>query len=124
MVKEKKRKRIYAIQRKRNNNVIYKINKKEFELLDPDHIPNGKNMIVTNGAQGALWDHRSFPVPSTSVFDVTGAGDTFLAALVYGYITTNNIDESLMMGNRAAAIAVQQPGTYILTEEDVQKILY
>jgi len=29
-----------------------------------------------------------------------------------------------MMGNRAAAIAVQQPGTYILTEEDVQKILY
>ena len=41
-----------------------------------------------------------------------------------GYITTNNIDESLMLGNRAAAIAVQQSGTYILTEEDVQKILY
>jgi len=29
-----------------------------------------------------------------------------------------------MMGNRAAAIAVQQLGTYILTEEDVKKILY
>ena len=36
----------------------------------------------------------------------------------------NVIDESLMLGNRAAAIAVQQLGTYILTEEDVKKILH
>ena len=34
------------------SNVIYKINKKEFEALDPGNIPNGENMIVTLGGDG------------------------------------------------------------------------
>ena len=105
------------------NNVVYKINKKEFELLDPDHIPNGKNMIVTHGANGALWDHQTFPVPITRVFDVTGAGDTFLAALVFYYIQLPDMKESINFANRCAAIAVQSPGTYTLTMEDVDGIL-
>ena len=105
------------------NNVVYKINRKEFELLDPDHIPNGKNMIVTHGANGALWDHQTFPVPITSVFDVTGAGDTFLAALVFYYIQLPDLKESINFANRCAAIAVQHPGTYTLTMEDVDAII-
>tara|TARA_B100001250_G_scaffold403917_1_gene419083 strand:- start:30 stop:818 length:789 start_codon:yes stop_codon:yes gene_type:complete len=106
------------------NNVVYKINKKEFEMLDPDHIPNGKNMIVTNGAQGALWDHRSFPVPSTNkVFDVTGAGDTFLAALVFYYIQLPSMEESINFANRCASIAVQHTGTHTLTMREVDEIL-
>jgi len=105
------------------NNVVYKINKKEFELLDPDHIPNGKNMIVTHGANGALWDHQTFPVPITRVFDVTGAGDTFLAALVFYYIQLPDMKESINFANRCAAIAVQNPGTYTLTMKDVDGIL-
>ena len=105
------------------NNVVYKINKKEFELLDPDHIPNGKNMIVTSGANGALWDHQTFPVPITRVFDVTGAGDTFLAALVFYYIQLPDMKESINFANRCAAIAVQNPGTYTLTMEDVDAII-
>tara|TARA_Y200000002_G_scaffold170376_1_gene140603 strand:- start:547 stop:1302 length:756 start_codon:yes stop_codon:yes gene_type:complete len=105
------------------NNVVYKINRKEFELLDPDHIPNGKNMIVTHGANGALWDHQTFPVPITRVFDVTGAGDTFLAALVFYYIQLPDLKESINFANRCAAIAVQHPGTYTLTMEDVDAII-
>ena len=105
------------------NNVVYKINKKEFELLDPDHIPNGKNIIVTHGANGALWDHQTFPVPITRVFDVTGAGDTFLAALVFYYIQLPDMKESINFANRCAAIAVQNPGTYTLTMEDVDAII-
>ena len=105
------------------NNVVYKINKKEFELLDPNHIPNGQNMIVTNGANGALWDHKSFPVPITRVFDVTGAGDTFLAALVFYYIQLPDMKESINFANRCASIAVRNPGTYTLTMEDVDGIL-
>ena len=104
-------------------NVIYKINRKEFELLDPDHIPNGKNMIVTSGALGALWDHQTFPVPITRVFDVSGAGDTFLAALVFYYIQLPDLKESINFANRCAAIAVQNPGTYTLKMEDVDEIL-
>ena len=105
------------------DNIVYKINKKEFELLDPDHLPNGKNIIVTNGAQGALWDHQTFPVPITRVFDVTGAGDTFLAALVFYYIQLDDMKEAINFANRCAAIAVQNPGTYTLSMKDVDEIL-
>ena len=104
-------------------NIIYKINQKEFNLLDPDHIPKGENMIVTHGANGALWNHKTFPVPITRVFDVTGAGDTFLAALVFYYVQLPDMDESINFANRCAAIAVQNPGTYTLTMEDVDGIL-
>jgi len=102
-------------------NCFIKINDIEYEKLDDYNIDN---LIVTKGSEGCIYKQTLYPAEKVNVYDVVGAGDTFLAALVYGYITTNNIDESLMMGNRAAAIAVQQPGTYILTEEDVQKILY
>ena len=105
------------------NNIIYKINKKEFELLEPDHIPKGENIIVTHGANGALWNHKTFPVPITRVFDVTGAGDTFLAALVFYYIQLPSLDECINFANRCAAIAVQNPGTYTLTMEDVDGII-
>ena len=105
------------------NNIIYKINKKEFELLDHDYIPRGENIIVTHGANGALWNHKTFPVPITRVFDVTGAGDTFLAALVFYYIQLPSLDESINFANRCAAIAVQNPGTYTLTMEDVDGII-
>ena len=102
-------------------NCFIKINDVEYEKLDDYNIDN---LIVTKGYEGCIYNNTLYPSEKVNVYDVVGAGDTFLAALVYGYITTNNIDESLMMGNRAAAIAVQQLGTYILTEEDVQKILY
>ena len=104
-------------------NVIYKINQKEFNSLDPDHIPKGENIIVTAGAEGALWNKKQFQVPITRVFDVTGAGDTFLAALVFYYIQLESMEESIAFANRAAAIAVQNPGTYTLTMEDVDEIL-
>ena len=104
-------------------NVIYKINQKEFNSLDPDHIPKGENIIVTAGAEGALWNKKQFQVPITRVFDVTGAGDTFLAALVFYYIQLDSMEESIAFANRAAAIAVQNPGTYTLTMEDIDEIL-
>ena len=103
-------------------NCFVKINDVEYEKLQ--HECYIDNLIVTKGSEGCIYKQTLYPAEKVNVYDVVGAGDTFLAALVYGYITTNKIDESLMMGNRAAAIAVQQPGTYILTEEDVQKILY
>ena len=65
-----------------------------------------------------------YPAEKVNVYDVVGAGDTFLAGLVYGYLTYNDIEQALMLGNRAAAIAVQQLGTYVLQQEDIHEILY
>ena len=47
------------------------------------------------------------------------AGDTFLSALVYHYLNTGVMESSIPFANKAAAIAVSNPGTYVLTEDDV-----
>jgi bifunctional ADP-heptose synthase (sugar kinase/adenylyltransferase) len=106
------------------SNVIYKINQREFEALDPDSIPNRENMIVTLGGDGAVWNKKKFPCNDlVRTFDVTGAGDTFLAALVFYYIQLPYMEESIAFANKAAAVAVQNPGTYTLRMDDVDRIL-
>jgi D-beta-D-heptose 7-phosphate kinase/D-beta-D-heptose 1-phosphate adenosyltransferase len=81
-------------------------------------------MIVTMGANGAIWNKTQYPVKEIErVFDVSGAGDTFLAALVFYYIQLPSIEEAIAFANRAAAIAVQNPGTYTMKMDDVDSIL-
>ena len=100
-------------------NCFIKINDVEYENLDNYNI---ENLIVTKGSEGCVYNNTLYPSEKVKVFDVVGAGDTFLSALVFGYITTNDIDYSLMLGNKAAAIAVQHSGTYILKGEDIERI--
>tara|TARA_B100000700_G_scaffold59490_1_gene64847 strand:+ start:1053 stop:1787 length:735 start_codon:yes stop_codon:yes gene_type:complete len=102
------------------SNCFVKINDLECSSLSDDCFID--NLIVTKGSEGCFFNNKIYPAEKVKVYDVVGAGDTFLAALVYGYISTDNIDQALMMGNRGAAIAVQHPGTYVLQEEDVQRI--
>ena len=100
-------------------NCFIKINDVEYDKLDNYNI---ENLIVTKGSEGCVYNNTLYPSEKVKVFDVVGAGDTFLSALVFGYITTNDIDYSLMLGNKAAAIAVQHSGTYILKGEDIERI--
>ena len=102
------------------SNCFIKINDVEYENLDNYNI---ENLIVTKGSEGCIYNNILYPSEKVKVFDVVGAGDTFLSALVFGYITTNDIDYSLMLGNKAAAIAVQHSGTYILNGEDIERIV-
>jgi D-beta-D-heptose 7-phosphate kinase/D-beta-D-heptose 1-phosphate adenosyltransferase len=92
-----------------------KINETEYKKL------RGKpeNLIVTLGERGAMYKDKLYKGDKVNVFDVVGAGDTFLAALTYYYLMTNNIHHAILFANKAAAIAVQHPGTYVLNEEDV-----
>ena len=64
----------------------------------------------------------NYPAEKTKIVDVVGAGDTFLAALVYFHLLYGRIDEAIPFANKAASIAVQNFGTYVLTEEDVKNI--
>ena len=102
------------------SNCFIKINDVEYENLDNYNI---ENLIVTKGSEGCIYKQTLYPAEKVNVYDVVGAGDTFLSALVFGYITTNDIDYSLMLGNKAAAIAVQHSGTYILNGEDIERIV-
>ena len=95
-----------------------KINELESKTLEKDL----SNVIVTKGGEGAEYNNKFFPAEKVKVRDVVGAGDTFLAALTYGYMNHNNMEKAIPIANKAAAIAVSHPGTYVLTEEDVKQL--
>ena len=80
------------------------------------------NLIITRGGNGAEYEGKMYPAEKVNVFDVVGAGDTFLSALVYFYLVYGRIEDAIPYANRAAAIAVSHPGTYILNEKDVQSL--
>ena len=104
------------------DNVYWKINKKEYDDLIQDHLPNLSNLIVTLGSAGASWNGMIFKPQVVKVFDVCGAGDTFLAALVYEFLKTKNMQTAIEFANKAAAIAVTHPGAYHLTKKDIASL--
>jgi D-beta-D-heptose 7-phosphate kinase/D-beta-D-heptose 1-phosphate adenosyltransferase len=95
-----------------------KINENEYSKLIGEY----KNLIITRGSRGAEYKNVIYPSQQVNVHDVVGAGDTFLSALVFGYLTKNSIVDAIQLANKASAIAVSNPGTYVLTEEDVNGI--
>ena len=95
-----------------------KINEEEYSKLSY----KSENLIVTKGSKGADYQGKNYPAVGVSVFDVCGAGDTFLSALVYFYLLYGKIEKAIPYANKAAAIAVTHFGTYILSKEDVNEI--
>lgn len=96
-----------------SNITFIKINRKEYRL-SYDVIKNNdllkSKIIETLGSEGAVYRNRSYGVKKVEIKDLSGAGDTFLASLVFGYLTTGNIDESIELANRHATIVVQKRG--------------
>ena len=95
-----------------------KINEEEYSKLSY----KSENLIVTKGSKGADYQGKNYPAVGVSVFDVCGAGDTFLSALVYFYLLYGKIEKAIPYANKAAAIAVTHFGTYVLSKEDVYEI--
>ena len=100
-------------------NCIIKINEFEYERVLNKGTSN--DVVVTLGQNGAKWKQKTFPTKKVEVFDVSGAGDTFLASLVYGFVKSNCMETSLKFANKCASIVVKKSGTYALTEEDLIK---
>ena len=98
-----------------------KVNELEYGRMSHS---NYENLIITRGGKGAEYQGELYPAEKVNVFDVVGAGDTFLAALTYGYLKYGRIDKAIPLANRAAAVAVSHRGTYVLKEEDVKNLLH
>ena len=81
-----------------------------------------RNKIVTKGSAGAEYKGKIYPGEKVPCFDVAGAGDTFLTALVYFYLEYGKIEKAIPYANKAAAIAVQNQGTYVLTGDDINDL--
>lgn len=86
-------------------------------------------LVVTLSEEGMAivseLSYKLLPVKATEVFDVTGAGDTVLAAMAYFIASGLTVEEACELANHAAAIVIRRVGsaTTTLTEilQDVER---
>lgn len=101
--------------------LIFKINQIEWQRLSQSRHQLPENIIITLGDRGALYKDKIYPTQSSTVVDVCGAGDMFLSALAFHYISsyTPTMSDSINFANQAAGIAIQHQGVYVLNTTDV-----
>jgi D-beta-D-heptose 7-phosphate kinase/D-beta-D-heptose 1-phosphate adenosyltransferase len=99
-----------------------KINYHEY-LRSKDKIDNNgwlKNKtIITRGPNGCDFNGKNYPTKEVSVKDVAGAGDSFLAGLIFKYIHTYNIEESIEFANKCSTQVVQKRGVSIINKDEI-----
>jgi sugar/nucleoside kinase (ribokinase family) len=89
-----------------------KINELEFQKNHEVLSDNGfkEKLIVTLGSEGCRWNGKEFPVEAVPVKDVSGAGDTFIAGLVRGYLDTQDIESAIEFAQECTTKVVQKHG--------------
>jgi D-beta-D-heptose 7-phosphate kinase/D-beta-D-heptose 1-phosphate adenosyltransferase len=95
-----------------------KINELEYSKIKSECT----GLIVTRGAKGASVVHHDIEctAPNVEVSDVTGAGDTFLAALAFEYLKTKDIAQAVQFAVKASAVTVQHLGVHAPTLEEIK----
>jgi D-beta-D-heptose 7-phosphate kinase/D-beta-D-heptose 1-phosphate adenosyltransferase len=83
----------------------------EFEMKKNKMFSNYKNIIVTMGSKGAVYENTSYPTlnPKETI-DVSGAGDTFTASFILKYYETKDIPNSIVFANKMSSIVVSKRG--------------
>jgi len=87
------------------------------------------NIILTCGEKGAYLFEKEkkqqyyLPSKAKEVYDVSGAGDTFIATVALSIATNTNLYESVILGNEAAGIVVGKLGTATLSSSELKKII-
>ena len=92
--------------------------KKNHELLSDDGFK--EKLIVTLGSKGCRYNERDFSVEEVPVKDVSGAGDTFIAGLVRGYLDTNNIESAIEFAQKCTTRVVQKHGVATVTLKELE----
>jgi bifunctional ADP-heptose synthase (sugar kinase/adenylyltransferase) len=112
-----------------NNKKVFLDSKKdltEIELsnlflikLNEDEYNNNKNIVdsnlakfvITLGPKGAKHNNIIYESPKPQeTIDVSGAGDTFIAALVSKYLDTDDISQSIEFANKMSSVVVSKRG--------------
>ncbi|HEY9821921.1 MAG TPA: D-glycero-beta-D-manno-heptose-7-phosphate kinase [Candidatus Sericytochromatia bacterium] len=97
--------------------------------LDLLELTQAQQMLITRGDEGmSLFDrtggeHHIPAFNRTDVFDVTGAGDTVVAALTLSLCAGASVWEATVLGNLAASIVVRQFGTATTNPEEMKAAL-
>jgi len=110
----------------KDENSLYKAGK---DLLN---LTNAQKILITRGEDGmSLFEKEDNEVKiahipafnRTDVFDVTGAGDTVVAALTLALAVGANFFDAAILGNLAASIVVRHFGTATTTTTEMKETL-
>jgi D-beta-D-heptose 7-phosphate kinase/D-beta-D-heptose 1-phosphate adenosyltransferase len=83
-----------------------------------------RNLVVTLGADGMLLSRqgvpgRRIPTAAREVFDVSGAGDTVIAALTLALVAGADLETAAHFANAAAGVVVGKIGTATLSPDEL-----
>lgn len=86
----------------------------------------GSAICITMGAGGVWMCPKGarpvhFPSQAREVFDVTGAGDTFVSVLALARFTGARFSEAADLANKAAGITVGRFGVAVVTREELRR---
>ncbi len=104
----------------------------EQELVDKgQHLINELNLsalIITRSEKGVTLLEKSgktinIPARAKEVFDVTGAGDTFISVLAASYAADCSFEDAVNIANAAASVVVGKLGTATVTTNEIDKEL-
>ncbi|MBI4685284.1 MAG: D-glycero-beta-D-manno-heptose-7-phosphate kinase [Nitrospirae bacterium] len=86
-----------------------------------------KAVLITRGEEGmSLFEKNNFvniPTVARHVYDVTGAGDTVIAAFTLAYASGATLEEAALIANHAAGIVVGEVGTAVTTPAKIMQSL-
>jgi len=84
-------------------------------------------VLITKGEQGmSLFEKNKvahIPTVTRNVYDVTGAGDTVIAAFTIAFASGATLEEAAVIANHAAGIVVGKIGTAVATPDEILKSL-
>ena len=91
------------------------------KLNESERINNNKlehpGIITTLGAKGAEYQGKLFPSPKPQeTIDVSGAGDTFVAAFAIEYVKSRDAARAIEFANDMSAEVVQKRGVVTPSE--------
>lgn len=102
----------------------------DYEIATNNILQKGvKEIYLTLGAKGVYYtdgvDFGKLPVISKEIVNSTGAGDSFLAGVVWGYLNNMGLVSSAQAGLAASYITVNSPKTVSesMTENHLKQVI-
>jgi len=101
---------------KKNFNIDWSDHFTFIKINEKEHLENGwkhkaDNIIITKAEKGCCYKDKDYPIKHPSdTRDVSGAGDTFLAALAYGFTTTKRIETAIIFAQDCCQRVIRKKG--------------
>ena len=85
-------------------------------------------LIITRSEKGVTLIEKpgkitNIPARAKEVFDVTGAGDTFVSVLAASYTAGSSFEDAVYVANAAAGVVVGKLGAATVTKNEIEKEL-